>query len=84
MKNRSIFIIFCIISLIIFVIINININESKNKSALIKVDGDPGKPYSIKVLNDHDVMLIAADDTIMLFLEDAYEMQDEYVVYVNQ
>ena len=47
-----------------------------------EVVADPGVPYNIQVLNDHDVLLTMATDTIKLAFENAYNLSDEYVVYV--
>ncbi len=58
-------------------------NESKQIKASIEVVEDPGTPFNIKIMDDHEVILTNATDTITLSLENAYELADEYVIYVK-
>lgn len=41
------------------------------------------KPYSVKILNDHQVQLASKSDTLILFLENSATFNDEYVIFIK-
>ena len=51
---------------------------------LIKPAQDPFRtPYSVKILNDHEVQLSSKNDTISLFLETSGIFNNEETVFIK-
>lgn len=57
---------------------------------LVKIKQEPTikqfskpEPYTPIIRNEHDVLLVNKGDTIELYLENAYALQDEYVIFVK-
>lgn len=86
--ERILLLIFVIVSAISGIRQELDIRDLKNNNSVLiqstEVIADLGTPYNIKILNDHDVLLTTADDTIKLAFENAYSLSDEYVVYVME
>lgn len=41
-------------------------------------------PYSIKIRNEHEVLLTSKKDTVVLYLENAYSLADEHVIFIKK
>lgn len=57
---------------------------SLNKRLDYKEQSKVMQAYIPVLVDDHEVLLIRGSDTISLKLENAHELQDEFVVYVTQ
>lgn len=55
----------------------------KIKSALSKIDQDTfNRPYKVKRIDEHEVQLIYKGDTVRMYLENAYQF-NEQLVYIK-
>ena len=43
-----------------------------------------GTPYSITILDDHEVQLISKYDTVSLYLENSGALAGEYIIFVKK
>jgi len=81
MKNIYVNLIFWITLLFICaVVIAIGVNLSERSH----IDTDLGIPHEVMVVDDHEVALINDRDTIFLYMEDAWSVADEWLIYVKQ
>jgi len=48
------------------------------------VKGYLDAPYTVKVINDHEVQLVCGPDTVTLLLENAYNLSDESIIFINK
>ena len=42
------------------------------------------KPYTVVIRNDHKVDLISGRDTVSLYLENAYNLAEESIIFVKK
>ena len=42
------------------------------------------KPYTVVIRNDHKVDLISGRDTVSLYLENAYNLADESIIFMKK
>lgn len=66
--------------IIILIMLSMTVVTNAQK---FKFSPDMGKEYSVKVIDDHAVLLISKSDTITLLLENATNLAEERVIYVK-
>ncbi len=83
MKNTPSLVAFALCMLLWGILIGMYI--ATPKPAPGKLRQDPiDLPYSINILDDHEVRLISAKDTVTLFLENSARLSDEFVIFVKK
>ena len=42
------------------------------------------KPYTVTIINEHEVLCISGKDTVKLFFENAYVLHEETIVFITK
>jgi hypothetical protein len=69
---------------IVFILIGMligNMLATYNQSHITAI---PMIPYSINIVDEHEVVLSHSNDTIRLYLENATVLSDEYVILITK
>lgn len=68
----------------LFVLIVIAFSCTEEKIPAEKKDFVYDRPYKVEILNDHQVQCTNSGDTIQLYLENAYALSEEVIVFIEK